>query len=120
MRSPLNLYSSQEYFNKLFVTNLYLSRSLIPSITSGIFTIHIYLFMQQRGKLTEITRQGISVDMHAFLHKSRKENHRRVVFTQQDMIYLHAHLVLTNLLITSLLVLCFPNDFFCFCLQNFF
>ena len=53
--------------------------------------------------------KGISVDMHAFLHKKRRENHRQVVFTQQDTIYSHAHLVLTNLLITSLLVLCvFP------------
>jgi len=34
VRTPLNLYSSQEYFNKLSVTNLYLSRSLIPSTTS--------------------------------------------------------------------------------------
>ena len=35
-----------------------------------------------------------------------RENHRRVVFTQQDTIYSRAHLVLTNLLITSLLILC--------------
>ena len=34
VRTLLNLYSSQEYFNKLSVTNLYLSRSLIPSTTS--------------------------------------------------------------------------------------
>jgi len=46
--------------------------------------------------------RGIPVDMHAFLHKSRRENHRRVVFTQQETIYSRAHLVLTNLLITSL------------------
>ena len=52
--------------------------------------------------------KGISVNMHAFLHKSRRENHRRVVFTQQDTIYSRVHLVLTNLLITSLLVLFFP------------
>ena len=50
--------------------------------------------------------------MHAFLHKSRRENHRRVVFTQQDTIYLRAraHLVLTNLLITSSVF--FPMIFF--------
>ena len=41
--------------------------------------------------------------------QSRRENHRRVVFTQQDTIYSRTHLVLTNLLITSLLVLCFPQ-----------
>ena len=52
--------------------------------------------------------------MHAFLHKSRRENHRRVVFTQQDTIYSRAHLVLTNLLITSLLVLCFSQWFLLF------
>ena len=52
--------------------------------------------------------------MHAFLHKSRRENHRRVVFTQQETIYLRAHLVLTNLLITSLLVLCFSQWFLLF------
>ena len=52
--------------------------------------------------------------MHAFLHKSRRENHRRVVFTQQDTIYSCAHLVLTNLLITSLLVLCFSQWFLLF------
>ena len=63
--------------------------------------------------------KGISIDMHSFLHKSRRENHRRV-FTQQDTIYSRAHLVLTNLLITSLLVLCFPDDFFCFCFEKFF
>ena len=63
---------------------------------------------------------GISVDMHAFQQKNRRENHRRVVFTQQDTIYSRAHLVLTNLLITSLSVLCFSQWFFCFCLQNFF
>ena len=45
--------------------------------------------------------------MHASLHKSRRENHRRVVFIQQDTIYSRARLVFTNLLITSLLVLCF-------------
>ena len=50
---------------------------------------------------------GISIDMHASLHKSRRENHRRVVFTQQETIYSRTHLLLTNLLITSLLVLCF-------------
>ena len=52
--------------------------------------------------------------MHASLHKSRRENHRRVVFTQQDTIYSRAHLVLTNLLITSLLVLCFSQWFLLF------
>ena len=52
--------------------------------------------------------------MHAFLHKSRRENHRWVVFTQQDTIYSCAHLVLTNLLITSLLVLCFSQWFLLF------
>ena len=52
--------------------------------------------------------------MHALLHKSRRENDRRVVFPQQDMIYSHAHLVLTNFLITSLLVLCFSQWFLLF------
>ena len=52
--------------------------------------------------------------MHASLHKSRRENHRRVVFTQQETIYSRAHLVLTNLLITSLLVLCFSQWFLLF------
>ena len=52
--------------------------------------------------------------MHASLHKSRRENHRRVVFTQQEKIYSRAHLVLTNLLITSLLVLCFSQWFLLF------
>ena len=52
--------------------------------------------------------------MHAFLHKSRRGNHRWVVFTQQDMIYSRAHLVLTKLLITSLLVLCFSQRFLLF------
>ena len=52
--------------------------------------------------------------MHASLHKSRRENHRRVVFTQQDTIYSRAHLVLTNLLITSLLVLCCSQWFLLF------
>ena len=33
------------------------------------------------------------------------------MFKQQDTIYLRAHLVLTNLLITSLLVLCSPDAF---------
>ena len=56
--------------------------------------------------------------MHAFLHKSRRENHRRVVFTQQDTIYSRAHLVLTNLLITSLLVLCFSRWFLLFLPPN--
>ena len=56
----------------------------------------------------------IPFDMHASLHKSRRENHRRVVFTQQDTIYSRAHLVLTNLLITSLLVLCFSQWFLLF------
>ena len=56
--------------------------------------------------------------MHAFLHKSRRENHRRVVFTQQDTIYSRAHLVLTNLLITSLLVLCFSQWFLLFMPPN--
>ena len=58
--------------------------------------------------------KGISVDMHASLHKSKRENHRRVVFTQQDTIYSRAHLVLTNLLITSLFVLCFSQWFLLF------
>ena len=56
--------------------------------------------------------------MHASLHKSRRENHRRVVFTQQDTIYSRAHLVLTNLLITSLLVLCFSRWFLLFLPPN--
>ena len=56
--------------------------------------------------------------MYAFLHKSRRENHRRVAFTQQDTIYSHAHLVLTNLLITSLLVLCFSRWFLLFLPPN--
>ena len=56
--------------------------------------------------------------MHAFLHKSRRENHRRVVFTQQETIYSRAHLVLTNLLITSLLVLCFSRWFLLFLPPN--
>ena len=55
--------------------------------------------------------KGVSVDMHASLHKSRRENHGRVVFTQQETIYSCAHLVLTNSLITSLLVLCFSRWF---------
>ena len=56
--------------------------------------------------------------MHASLHKSRRENHRRVVFTQQETIYSRAHLVLTNLLITSLLVLCFSRWFLLFLPPN--
>ena len=56
--------------------------------------------------------------MHASLHKSRRENHRRVVFTQQDTIYSRTHLVLTNLLITSLLVLCFSRWFLLFLPPN--
>ena len=52
--------------------------------------------------------------MHALLHKSRRENHRWVVFTQQETIYSCAHLVLTNLLITSLLILCFSQLFLLF------
>ena len=36
------------------------------------------------------------------------------VFTQQETIYSRAHLVLTNLLITSLLVLCFSHWFLLF------
>ena len=55
---------------------------------------------------------------HASLHKSRRENHRRVVFTQQETIYSRAHLVLTNLLITSLLVLCFSQWFLLFLPPN--
>ena len=58
--------------------------------------------------------KGISIDMHAFLHKSRRKNHRRVMFTQQDTIYSCAHLVLTILLITSLLILCFSQWFLLF------
>ena len=56
--------------------------------------------------------------MHASLHKSRRENHRRVVSTQQDTIYSRAHLVLTNSLITSLLVLCFSRWFLLFLPPN--
>ena len=52
--------------------------------------------------------------MHAFLHKSRRENHRWVVFTQQDTIYSCTHLVLTNFLTTSLLVLSFSQWFLLF------
>ena len=46
--------------------------------------------------------------MHASLHKSRRENHRRVVFTQQERIYSRTHLVLTNLLITRNVLCVFP------------
>ena len=52
--------------------------------------------------------------MQASLPKSKRANHRRVVFRQQETIYSHAHLVLTNLLITSLLVLCFSQWFLLF------
>ena len=55
-----------------------------------------------------------SVHMHASLHKSRRENHRWVVFTQQEIIYSRAHLVLSNSLVTSLLVLCFSRWFVLF------
>ena len=58
--------------------------------------------------------------MHASQHKSRRENHRQVVFTQQEMIYLRTpstHLLADNKLVSSV---CFPKDFFCFCLQKFF
>ena len=50
-----------------------------------------------------------STCMHLYTKVGEKINHRRVVFTQQDTIYSRAHLVLTNLLITSLLVLCFSR-----------
>ena len=91
----------------IFVISIqYGSRRFPGSFSLIILRIAVSVFLRKfYGILSE--KAFPRVDMHAFLHKSTRENHRQVVFTQQETIYSHAHLVLTDLLLTSLLVLCF-------------
>ena len=64
----------------------------------------------ENGSFSSILSPNTGFSFFVSLHKIRRENHRRAVFTQQDTIYSRAHLVLTNLLITSLLLLYFSRS----------
>ena len=56
-----------------------------------------------------------SACMHLYIKVG--DNPRWVVFTQQETIYSRAHLVFTNLLITSLVVLSFPQYIYLYILK---
>ena len=70
------------------------------------------LFFHKFYYITFYIWKGNSINMHPF--------HLWCLHGRMSMIYSCKHLVLTylQLLMTSMLVLCFPNDFFCFCLKD--
>jgi len=103
LSSFFNLPSSV-YLSLDFHQGIYFRMTVIVFFTE--YWVHLHFFFHGISFW-----KGISFDMHASLHKRRKQNHRQVVFAQQDKIYSCAHPVLTNLLITNLLVLCFSQKF---------